>query len=59
MTPFQKATGVDRMRNMISVSLPVSKQVTGELGYMNQHGFVRSAPDTSDNIAYLGLALTL
>jgi hypothetical protein len=26
---------------------------------MNQHGFVRGAPDTSDNIAYFGLSLSL
>jgi hypothetical protein len=26
---------------------------------MNQHGFVSGGPDTSDNIAYFGLALAL
>ena len=26
---------------------------------MNQHGFVRGGPDTSDNIAYFGLGLSL
>ena len=33
--------------------------LTGELGYMNQHGFVRGGPDTSDNIAYFGLSLSI
>ena len=47
------------MRNLISVSTPLSKQLTGEVGYMNQHGFVRNAPDTSDNIAYFGVNLSL
>jgi Protein of unknown function (DUF2490) len=58
-TPFQKRTGLDRVRNLITVSTPLLKGVTGEVGYMNQHGFVRRAPDTSDNIAYFGLSLSL
>jgi hypothetical protein len=58
-TPFQKKTGLDRMRNLISISTPLTKTLTGEAGYMNQHGFVRGGPDTSDNVAYFGLALAL
>ena len=58
-TPFQKQSGLDRVRNLITVSTPLTKSMSGELGYMNQHGFVRGGPDTSDNIAYFGLALSL
>jgi hypothetical protein len=58
-TPFQGRTGIDRMRNLVSVSGPMAKNVTGEAGYMNQHGFVRNRPDTSDNIAYFALSLSL
>ena len=58
-TPFQRQSGLDRMRNLVTVSTPLSKVLTGEVGYMNQHGFVRGGPDTSDNIAYFGLALSL
>jgi hypothetical protein len=58
-TPFQRKSGLDRMRNLISVSTPVTKTLTGEAGYMNQHGFVKGGPDTSDNIAYFGLSLSL
>ena len=58
-TPFQKKDGLDRMRNLITVSTPLIKGVTGEAGYMNQHGFVSGGPDTSDNIAYFGLAVSL
>jgi hypothetical protein len=58
-TTFQRQSGFDRVRNLISVSTPLSKRISGELGYMNQHGFVRRGPDTSDNIAYFGLALGL
>ena len=58
-TPFQRRTGLDRVRNLVTVSTPLTKTLTGELGYMNQHGFVRGGPDTSDNIAYFGLGLSL
>ena len=58
-TPFQARTGVDRMRNLISFSGPLAKHLTGEAGYMNQYGFVRGGPDTSDHIAYLAVSLSL
>lgn len=58
-TTFQRKNGLDRMRNLISVSTPLTKALTGEAGYMNQHGFVKNGPDTSDNIAYFALALNL
>jgi hypothetical protein len=58
-TPFQARTGVDRMRNLISLSGPLAKGVSGEAGYMNQHGFVRHGPDTSDHIAYFAVSLSL
>ena len=55
-TSFQRQDGVDRMRNLVSVSAPISARLSGEAGYMNQHGFVRGGPDTSDNIAYFALS---
>ena len=58
-TPFLKQSGLDRVRNLVTVSTPLTKILSGELGYMNQHGFVRGGPDTSDNVAYFGLALSL
>ena len=58
-TSFQRKAGLDRMRNLITISTPLIKSVTGEVGYMNQHAFVSGGPDTSDNIAYFGLALAL
>jgi hypothetical protein len=58
-TSFQKKSGLDRVRNLITISAPISKKLNGEIGYMNQHGFVDGAPDTSDNIAYFSLALSL
>lgn len=58
-TSFQRQDGLDRVRNLITVSTPLLKGVSGEAGYMNQHGFVRGGSDTSDNIAYFGLSLSL
>jgi len=53
---FQRSRGLDRVRNLISVSTPLTGSVSGEAGYMNQHGFVRHGEDTSDNIAYFALS---
>ena len=58
-TPFQGLTGLDRVRNLVTVSTPLTKSLSGEVGYLNQHGFVKNGPDTSDNVAYFGLALNL
>jgi len=58
-TTFQRKSGFDRVRNLVTISTPLTKVLTGEVGYMNQHGFVSGGPDTSDNIAYFGLALSL
>jgi hypothetical protein len=58
-TRFQKQSGLERVRNLVSLSTPLTNRLSGEIGYMNQHGFVRHGPDTSDNIAYFGLALGL
>lgn len=58
-TPFQKQSGLDRIRSLVAISTPISKKVTAELGYLNQHGFVRGGPDTSDHVASLSLSLSL
>ena len=58
-TAFQKKSGLDRVRNLITISAPLSKKLSGEIGYMNQHGFVDGRPDTSDHIAYFAVALSL
>jgi hypothetical protein len=58
-TTFQKQTGLDRTRSLVSVSLPLTKNLSGEVGYMNQHGFVRGGPDTDDHIAYFAISARL
>jgi len=58
-TSFQTQSGIDRMRSLISISGPLLKRLSGEAGYMNQHGFVRAGPDTDDHIAYFALSLSV
>jgi len=58
-TTFQRTRGLDRVRNLVTVSTPLTKTLTGEAGYMNQHGFVRGGEDSSDNIAYFAVSLSL
>ena len=58
-TAFQPKRGLDRVRNLVTFSTPVTRTLTGEVGYMNQHTFVRGGPDASDNIAYFGVSLSL
>ena len=55
-TSFQATHGLDRMRNLVTISSRLSRKVNGEFGYMNQHGFVRHGEDTSDNIAYFAVS---
>ena len=56
---FQKRTGIDRMRNLASISTPLGKSLTGEAGYLNQYGFVRDGDDTMDHVAYFALSFSL
>jgi hypothetical protein len=58
-TNFQSRTGLDRVRNLVTVSTPLTKTLSGEAGYLNQHGFVRDGEDTSDHVAFFGISLSL
>ncbi len=58
-TAFQRQDGLDRMRNLIAISTPLSKSLNAEVGYLNQHGFVRGGEDTSDHVASVSLSLNL
>ncbi|MFL6765421.1 MAG: DUF2490 domain-containing protein [Sphingomicrobium sp.] len=58
-TVFQRKKGLERVRNLVTLSAPLSRTLTGEAGYLNQHGFVSGGPDTSDHVAYFALSLSL
>ena len=57
-TPFQKQDGLDRMRNLIAVATPLSKNFTLEAGYLNQYGFVRGGPNTMDHVAHIAISFS-
>ena len=58
-TSFQATSGYDRMRNNVSVKCPLGKKLSGEVGYLNQYQFVRSAQNKMDHIATVALSLSL
>lgn len=55
-TVFQKVGGYERMRNSAAVSIPLSKKLGVDFGYLNQHGFVPGKEDTSDHILTAGIS---
>ena len=55
-TGFQTVDGLERMRNAIYITVPLSKKFSIDFGYLNQHGFVPNGHDTSDNVLTAGLS---
>lgn len=58
-TTFQRVGGEERMRNTVYIATPLTKQLSIDAGYLEQHGFVRGGPDTHDHVVALGLSLNL
>lgn len=57
-TAFQSNSGLDRLRSAVSLTMPVSKTVRVEAGYLNQHRFVRGGEDRADHALTASLALS-
>ena len=55
-TVFQTSDGLDRVRNSIAVSVPLSKKISIEAGYLNQLTFRPNAADNSDHVLTVGLS---
>lgn len=55
-TVFQRQSGFERMRNFAGISVPVSKKISVEAGYLNQYFFIRNGEDQSDHVASLILS---
>ena len=53
---FQTVVGFERMRNAIFITFPLSRKIGIDVGYLNQHSFVRNGPDNSDNVLTAGLS---
>jgi len=58
-TTFQRTDGLDRVRSLIAISAPLAKNVNVEIGYLNQHSFIRNGPDNDDHVASISLSLAL
>ena len=58
-TAFQAKQGLDRIRNLVAITTPIGKVLTGEFGYMNQHIFIDHKPDESDHIAWISISASL
>lgn len=49
-TPWGQASGYERMRNAVGVSIPLGGKLRGEVGYLNQYRFGRAGRrDTMDH----------
>ena len=57
-TAFQSTDGLERLRTAASLTFPMSKKVKLEAGYLNQHRFVRSGPDTDDHVLTASIGLS-
>ena len=58
-TSWGQASGHERMRNAIGLTMPLDKRVTIEAGYLNQYRFVSGATDQMDHAATVSLAFSL
>jgi hypothetical protein len=58
ITSFQAKGGFERMRNLIAISTPITKNLNAEIGYLNQFTVVRGGPDTMDHIVSINLSLS-
>lgn len=58
-TAFQRTSGLDRVRTFAGVSVPLARNMAADVGYLEQHTFVRNGPDTDDHVASVSLNFTL
>ena len=57
-TTFQRTSGLDRVRTFVGISTPLAKNISADIGYLNQHTFVPNGPDTDDHVASISLNST-
>jgi hypothetical protein len=58
-TAFQRASGFDRIRTFIGLSIPLDKNLTADVGYLNQHNFVPNRRDNEDHAASISFNVSL
>ncbi|MDO7841871.1 DUF2490 domain-containing protein [Sphingomonas immobilis] len=54
---FRQATGEERMRNAVTLALPIAHRATFEIGYLNQHAF--AGTQETDHAFTLAIGRTL
>ena len=57
-TVFQSKDGLERLRTAASFSVPLSKALKLEAGYLNQHRIVTNGPDTDDHVLTASIGLS-
>jgi hypothetical protein len=55
-TGFQTVDGLERMRNAVYITVPLTKKISFDFGYLDQHGFVPNGADRSDHVLTTGLS---
>ena len=58
-TAFQTVRGLERLRSFAGISTPLGRNLSADIGYLNQHGFVPKGRDTSDNVAFVSIGVKL
>jgi opacity protein-like surface antigen len=58
-TPFQRTRGLDRVRTFAGVSTPLARNLSVDVGYLDQHTFVPNGPDNDDHVASISMSLAL
>jgi hypothetical protein len=54
-TSYQVQAGVERMRNVVGVTVPLSSKFALDAGYLNQYSFIRRGDDQVDHAASFSL----
>jgi hypothetical protein len=58
-TSFQRTSGFDRIRTFIGLSMPLDKNLSADVGYLNQHTFVPKRRDNDDHAASISFNVSL
>lgn len=58
-TTFQRTAGLDRIRTFAGMSVPLAKNFSADIGYLNQHTFVGRGQDTDDHVASISFNVIL
>lgn len=58
-TSFQTVHGLERVRSFVGFTTPMAKNLSADIGYLNQHLFIPNRKDESDNVAFISVGLKL